>query len=308
MSVAKIVVIGSLNMDLIIQAPYFPAPGETVIGGMFHTAAGGKGANQAVAAARLGGRVFMVGRVGMDAYGEDLLTGLAHDGVDISWVTRDESAHTGIALIVVDDRGQNSIVVSSGANWRLSPSDVDRAVQVIRDADLVVMQLEIPLETVTHAVALAARYQVPVLLNPAPARALSEEVLCNLQYLVLNENEAQLLTGISVGDVKSARDAARILRDLGVPVVVVTLGERGAYVLASHVDTHVPAFSVHAVDTTAAGDAFVGAFAVAIAQNMPLEEAVRFGAAAGALAATKIGAQPSLPTLPDVERLLKSAL
>jgi ribokinase len=301
----QIVVAGSLNMDLIVSAPRIPAPGETIIGHAFHTAAGGKGANQAVAAARLGAQVSMVGRVGDDAYGQTQLSNLAADRVDTTFVTVDLETHTGVALIIVDDAGENSIVVSSGANWRASAADVDAAEPAIAEADMLLLQLETRLEVVERAVELAARHGVPVVLNPAPAHRVPPELLAGIRYLIPNESETELLSGQRVTDPDAARAAARALRKMGVGTVVLTLGRRGALFVAEGQEAHVPAFAVEAVDTTAAGDAFVAGFAVAVASGRPLPEAVRFAAAAGALATTKMGAQPSLPTGKEVSRLLK---
>jgi len=296
-------VVGSLNMDLIVSASRIPAPGETIIGHGFHTAAGGKGANQAVAAARLGAQVSMVGRVGDDAYGQAQLSNLAADGVDTTFVKVDPETHTGVALITVDDAGENSIVVSSGANWQMSAADVDDAEVAIAGADMLLLQLETRSEVVARAVELAARHGVPVVLNPAPARPLPPELLAQVTYLIPNEGETALLSGQPVTGLDSAGAAARTLRQMGIGTVVLTLGGQGAFLFAEGQKEHVPAFPVEVVDTTAAGDAFVAGFAVAVASGQPLGEAVRFAAAAGALATTKLGAQPSLPTLEEVNKL-----
>jgi ribokinase len=300
----KITVVGSLNMDLIVSAPRIPGPGETVIGGGFHTAAGGKGANQAVAAARLGAQVNMVGRVGDDTYGQVQLSNLAADGVDTTFVTVDPKAHTGVALITVDDVGENSIVVSPGANWHVSATNVEAAKAAISGADMLLLQLETQPEVVTRAIELAARHDVPVVLNPAPARPVPPELLAQVTYLIPNESETALLSGQPVADLGSAQAAARKLREMGVGTVVLTLGGKGAFLVAQKQEKHVPAFAVEVVDTTAAGDAFVAGFAVAVASGKPLLEAVRFATATGGLATTKLGAQPSLPTLAEVKRLL----
>jgi len=300
----KLTVVGSLNMDLIVRAPRIPAPGETIIGHGFHTAAGGKGANQAIAAARLGAQVSMVGRVGDDTYGQAQLSNLAADGVDTAFVTVDPQAHTGVALITVDDAGQNSIVVSSGANWQVNSADVDAAEAAIAGADMLLLQLETRPEVVARAVELAVRHGVPVVLNPAPARSLSPELLAQVTYLIPNESETALLAGQAVTDLDSARDAARKLRQMGVVTVVLTLGEQGALLVAEGGAEHVPAFRVNVVDTTAAGDAFVAGFAVAVASDQSPGQAMRFATATGALATTKLGAQPSLPGLEEVNRLL----
>ena len=291
-------------MDLVARAPRIPEPGETIIGTGFRTAPGGKGANQAVAAARLGAQVSMVGRVGVDAFAGQLLDNIAAAGVDHTFVVQDSEAATGVALIVVDDAGQNSIVVASGANMCLVPADVDAAEAVISSADVLLLQLESPLETVTRAAELAHAHGVRVILNPAPARSLPAALLSIVDVLVPNEGETALLTGLPVGSDAEAEAAAAALRDIGVGTVILTLGQRGA-ILASEKGTQLlPAFDVSPVDTTAAGDAFVGGFAVALAEGRTLAEAVRWGNAAGALATTKLGAQPSLPTRRALEEML----
>jgi ribokinase len=301
---AHITVVGSLNMDLVVRAPRIPQPGETIIGGDFRTVPGGKGANQAVAAARLGAQVSMVGRVGGDAFGGALRDNLGASGVDRAFVARDPEAATGIALITVDDGGQNSIVVVSGANMRLLPADVDAAEAAIVASDALLLQLESPMETVTRAAELARAHGVRVVLNPAPAGPIPPALLALVDVLIPNESETAYLAGMEVGDQFQAEAAAHSLRDMGVTTVVLTLGERGA-MLAWECGTQLfSAFDVTPVDTTAAGDAFVAGFAVALAEGRSLAEAVRWGNAAGALAATKMGAQPSLPTRAALEKLL----
>lgn len=304
----RIVVIGSMNMDLVTRAPRLPAPGETIIGGEFLTAPGGKGANQAVAAARLGAQVSMVGRVGDDPYGEELLTGLRAAGVDTHHVGVDPQAHTGIAAITVTPGGENSIVVSPGANWRLGPADVEAAAQVIIEADMLLLQLEVQLAVVEQAVDLAREHEVPVLLNPAPARELPAGLLAKLDYLVPNLGEAALLAGHSVDALVDQHELAARLKRLGARRLVLTLGEKGAYCYDGLTHAEVPAFRVEPVDTTAAGDAFVASFAVGITRGLDMIRAARFGNAAGALATTRLGAQPSLPFLADVEALYNQEL
>ena len=301
---AHISVVGSLNMDLIARTPRFPQPGETIIGSDFHTVPGGKGANQAVAAARLGAQVSMVGRVGRDAFASPLLDNLAAAGVDHTFVIQDPEAATGVALIAVDDAGQNSIIVASGANVRLSPADVDGAEAAIAGADALLLQLESPLETVTRAAKVARAHGVSVILNPAPARPLPGALLSLVDVLIPNESETALLAGLPVDDPAEAEAAAAALRELGVGTVILTLGERGALLAWEDGAEYFPAFEVTPVDTTAAGDAFVGGFAVALAEGRSLAEAVQWGNGAGALATTKLGAQPSLPARQDLEALL----
>ena len=301
----KITVVGSLNMDMVVNAAYFPKPGETILGKSFTTAAGGKGANQAVAAARMGASVVMIGKVGVDAFGEQLRENLSRNGVGVDDVLMDEGAPTGVALIVVDESGQNSIVVVPGANAKLTPMDVERAGEQIRTADVLLLQLETPLETVMRAAEIAHGAGVPVVLNPAPARDLPQELLAMVDVLTPNETETGALTGLPVGGEAERFQAADVLHALGVETVILTLGESGALLSAEGVRKLVPAFRVRPVDTTAAGDAFMGGFGVAMAEGKSLEEAVRWGNAAGALATTKLGAQPSLPMREDALRLLE---
>ena len=296
---AHILVVGSINMDLVVRVPHAPVPGETVLGGGFETYPGGKGANQAVAAARLGGAVTLVGRVGNDDFGNTLIQGLVDNNVKTTYVVKDSRAKSGIAMITVAENGENMIVVASGANMDLSVEDVRKARDLLRETDLMLVQLECPLEAVTIAVELAYANQIPIVLNPAPAQPLPRSLLAKVDVLTPNESELALLSGED--------DLARGIDTLsrwGVKNVVVTLGARGARLVNESTDLHLPGFKVNAVDTTAAGDAFNAGLAVALAEGKPLVEAVRFGTAAGALAATKQGAQPSLPTREDVEQLL----
>jgi len=300
---ADILVIGSLNADLVVRAPRFPAPGETIQGEDLATIPGGKGANQAVAAARLGAQVAMIGRVGSDAFGSMLIENLRQNRVDASRVLPDENAATGTAIIVVNADGQNSIVLSPGANGKITPADIKPA--SIPPATLLLLQFEIPLETVVYAARLAKEKGLRVLLNPAPARPVPEELLGLCDLLLPNETELALLTGEPVGDLASAEAAARRLVRRGARNVIVTLGENGALLVNEERTKHIPSFKVAVVDTTAAGDAFVGGLAVGLLDGRTLEDAVQYGCACGALAVTKFGAQPSLPTSEDVAKLLK---
>jgi ribokinase len=302
---AKITVVGSLNMDLVVRAPHMPVPGETVIGSDFRTIAGGKGANQAVAAARLGAEVTMIGRVGDDDFGRAQLRNLSELGIDTTHVIVDPEAATGIALITLDASGQNSIVLAPGANMRLTKEDINAARGAIVQSDVLALQLENPLEVVAYAIDIAHAEGVKVFLNPAPAQPVPEETLAKLDYLIPNENETALLTGIEVADINSAKKAAERLREQGVGTVILTLGARGAFLVSAEESVHVPGYKVEVVDTTAAGDAFVGGLAVALAQGQNLAEAVRYANAAGALAVTRLGAQPSLPTRQEVKEFLK---
>ena len=298
---SDILVIGSLNADLVVRAPRFPAPGETISGEDLAIIPGGKGANQAVAVSRQGASVAMVGRVGNDAFGPMLTQNLQKNNVDTAHVRIDPAA-TGTAIIVVDVDGQNSIVLSPGANGKVTLSDVDAV--SFQDAKMLLLQLEIPLETVVHTASLARQNGLRVILNPAPAQSVPDSLLADVGILVPNENELQLLTGMPVTDTDSAKSAAQILLEKGVKTVIVTLGSNGALLVTSKQVTHIPAFKVNVVDTTAAGDAFIGGLAVALLKGKSLEEAVRYGNASGALAATRFGAQPSLPTKDEVEKIL----
>ncbi len=300
----RILVVGSLNMDLVVTVETHPKPGDTVLGGDTRTIPGGKGANQAAAASKAGGDVAMLGLVGSDAYGDALREALREAGVDTERVRTVEGL-SGVALITVDADGQNMIVVSPGANGKLSPKDFEEG--MLDGAALVVMQLEIPLPTVQTVAEAAAALGVPVLLNPAPAQPLADELLSKIRYLVVNEGEAALLSGSSVTDAESALAAAQSLRERGAEKVVVTLGARGLVWSSDDGEGKLEPHNVKAIDTTAAGDAFCGAFAVALAEEKGLEPALRFANTAGALATTKEGAQPSLPTREEIEGLLEGS-
>ncbi|MCX7818407.1 MAG: ribokinase [Kiritimatiellae bacterium] len=304
----RLVVVGSANMDLIASVPRLPGPGETVAGAAFAQAPGGKGANQAVAAARLGAEVRFVGCVGADAFGRELLESLRAAGVDSEGVRVSPTAKTGVALIAVERGGQNQIVVAPGANAEVSEGDVAKAEPAIRGASAVLLQLEIPLAAAVVAARLARRHGVRCVLNPAPApTAPLPAELARVDAICPNEFEALALTGVEARSLDDAREQVRRLLAAGAALAVVTLGERGA--MAGERDGtvwHVPAFPVEAVDATAAGDAFAAALTVALCRGCSAPEAVRFASAAGALAATRPGAQPSLPTLDEVEKLLHS--
>ena len=301
---AKITVVGSLNMDLVVRSPRIPMPGETLLGRGFVTLPGGKGANQAVAAARVGGQVTMVGRLGVDGFAESLRASLAADGVDHSRVLATPDEPTGVALITVDDAGANTIIVASGANWQVTPTDVAQAEAAIASADVLLLQLELPLDTVIRAAQIANRHGVRVVLNPAPARQLPPKLLALVDILIPNEPETALLSGLPVEDDAQAQRAAAHLLDLGVGAVILTLGSRGALLCTPEGSTLVPASPVTPVDTTAAGDAFVGGLAVALGEGHSLAQAMRWGNATGGLSTTKLGAQPSLPRRAQVAGLV----
>jgi ribokinase len=300
----KIIVVGSANTDMIVRVTRIPRPGETVLGGEFMTAAGGKGANQAVAAARLGGRVSFIGRVGCDSFGKSAIATLKRDGIDTRAVTHDAARPSGVALIFVADHGENSIAVASGANAALSARDIRTARSSFHGARVMLVQLETPLDTVRAAIDEAHRAGVRVILNPAPAQALPAAVLKKISVLTPNETEAELLTGIPVDNLRSATMAARKLRRRSVETVIITLGKRGALIATDDGEVLVKGFPVKPIDTTAAGDVFNGALAVALAEDCALLEAVRFANAAAAISVTRRGAQPSAPRRAEVNQLL----
>ncbi|MHC8339972.1 ribokinase [Pseudomonas sp. HLT2-19-2] len=298
---AKVVVIGSLNMDLVTRAPRLPRGGETLIGESFTTVSGGKGANQAVAAARLGAQVSMVGCVGSDAYGEELRGALLVEQIDCQAVsTVDDSS--GVALIVVDDNSQNAIVIVAGANGALTPAVIDRFDAVLQAADVIICQLEVPDATVGHALKRGRELGKTVILNPAPAsRPLPADWYASIDYLIPNESEASALSGLPVDSLASAETAASRLIAMGAGKVIITLGAQGSLFADGKSLEHFPAPKVKAVDTTAAGDTFVGGFAAALAAGKSEAQAIRFGQVAAALSVTRAGAQPSIPTLSDVQ-------
>ena len=306
MSKPKVVVVGSSNTDMIIKLDKIPVPGETVIGGEFSIAAGGKGANQAVAAARAGGDVTFVACVGEDMFGQQAIEGFVSDQINVDYIFKDEKAASGVAFIFVDKKGENSIAVASGANYQLMPEQISKSKEAITSAQILVMQLETPIETVSAAAKHAKENGVKVILNPAPAQPLEDDLLGNISILTPNEGEAELLTGVKVEDDSSAEKAAGILLDKGLEAVLITLGPKGVFIATRDMNKMVPGFTVEAVDTTAAGDVFNGAVAVALCENSSLEESVRFANAAGALSVTKLGAQPSAPTRQEIDELLRS--
>ncbi len=291
----RIVVVGSTNTDMVVKAARIPAPGETILGGRFLMNPGGKGANQAVAAARLGAEVVFIAKVGDDLFGREAKALFAKENICTDYVLTDPSEPSGVALIMVDAKGENCIAVASGANGTLMPEDIEGLEGVIAQSDLLLMQLETPLETVRYAADVAVNLGVPVILNPAPACELPSDLYDCLEVITPNESEAELLTNIKVTDEASAEAAARVLCDKGVRQVVITMGAKGAYVFDGEDGVMVPAFKVEAVDTTAAGDVFNGALAVALTEELELEEAVRFASKAASISVTRMGAQASAP-------------
>jgi len=297
---AKVVVVGSSNMDLVVKSARIPAVGETILGGDFLMAPGGKGANQAVAAAKLGARVCFVAKLGDDLFGRQSLDNFRKEGLDTTHITLSDEAPSGVALIMVDEAGNNVIAVAPGANARLTAEDVKRAEADIASSGAVVAQLEVPLETIEFAAQLAHVSGVPFVLDPAPARRLPAELLKMVDVLTPNETEAQILTGIEVHDEPSARAAAEELLSAGVKTVILTMGVQGFLLVDREKVEFVTARQVEAVDSTAAGDAFTGSLAVGMARGQSLSEAALFANHVAALSVTRMGAQPSMPTLQEV--------
>jgi ribokinase len=303
----KIVVVGSFNTDLLVRTPRMPVRGETILGSDYQTGPGGKGANQAVAAARLKADVAMVVKLGTDDLGDRAERSLRNEGIATDFVLRTSATHTGVAFIIVDAEGENMIVVAAGANEILTPEDVEAAREAIVTADVLLVELEVPLETVSYALRVAREAGVLTVLNPAPGQPLGAEMLQLVDVLTPNETEAQLITGRSIGNVAEAESAAWSLLDMGVGRVVVTLGANGALIVAPEGAQHIPGRRVQVVDTTGAGDAFNGALAVALAEGQRMAEAVAFANAAAALQVTKVGTAPAMPYRADVEAFLGEA-
>ena len=302
----NIVVVGSTNADMIIQLKKIPKPGETVVGGKFSSAAGGKGANQAVAAARAGSAVTFISRIGNDMFGDTSLKGFINDGINVSNIIRDSVEASGVAFIFVDENGENSIAVASGANAKMSSNDILNKKDVVAGADILLMQLEIPLEAIETAAQIAFDNNVNIILNPAPAQFLSDELLQKISIITPNETEAEILTGVVINNETDAEKASQILLDKGVKAAIITLGAKGAYVYTSAYKGHVPSYKVKAIDTTAAGDVFNGALAVALSKGKEIKDAVNFANAAAALSVTKLGAQPSAPYKQEIYKMLES--
>ena len=303
---AQVCVVGSLNIDLVVRTPRMPQPGETIRGYDFGVIPGGKGANQAVAAARQGGDVTMIGRVGDDDFGRRHQRCLAQDHINTSYIVVDPDHPTGVAMITLDETGQNSIIIAPEANGCVTPKQIEDAQAAIKQADILLCQLETPIDAITRAIEIAYEAGVQIILNPAPAYQLEQSLLEKVTYLIPNETEAGLLTGIEVNDLETAKEAAEKLHSLGVKTVILTMGENGVLVLHEGTFTHEDAVPVKAVDTTAAGDSFVGSFAVALMEGRSVLEAVRFAKHAGALTVTTFGAQSSLPSREDVEKFMSA--
>jgi ribokinase len=297
----KIIVIGSSNTDMVLKTERFPKPGETILGGDFFVFQGGKGANQAVAAARLGGAVGFICKVGNDSFGSNASAQYANDGIDISAVLRDDTAPTGVAQITINKEGENSIIVASGANAFLSVDDLIKLDKILAAAEWLVTQLETPLPVIEYLAAYAKKYDKKFVLNPAPAAQLPDIIYDALFLITPNETETALLTGIEVYDEASAERAAAAFKAKGVQNVVITLGSKGAYVDTSEFKGIIGSVKVDAVDTTAAGDVFNGALVVALSENKSWKEAVVFACKAAAISVTKMGAQASAPKRNEID-------
>lgn len=297
----KILVVGSSNTDMVIKTEHLPRPGETVLGGTFFMNPGGKGANQAVAIARLGGTVSFICKTGSDIFGHQSQQLFEEEGIDTSYIFSDSKNPSGVALITVDAHAENCIVVASGANSALFPSDLASAVEAIEQADLILLQLEIPMDTVEYVAEEAYRKGKKVILNPAPAQPLSPSLLQHLSIITPNEMEAEMISGVKITDENSAREAAHVIVGMGVECVIITLGAKGALIYCDGADEFIPALKVKAVDTTAAGDVFNGALTVALSEERSLAEAVRFACKASAISVTRVGAQSSAPYRIEVD-------
>ncbi len=291
---------------MVIKADHLPTPGETILGGNFLMNPGGKGANQAVSAKRLGGNITFISKTGNDVFGRQSIQMFEEEGICTDYMISDAEHPSGIALIAVDKNGENCIVVASGANATLIPSDLKNAIKTISGASIILMQLEIPVETVDFVASMAKSYATKVILNPAPALQLPATLLHNISIITPNKKEAEMLSGITITDIESVKEAATIIRKKGVETVIVTLGSGGAFICTDEIEEMVIAPQVIAVDTTAAGDVFNGALAVALSENSSIREAVSFACYAAAIAVTKLGAQSSAPYRKEVEAFINN--
>lgn len=299
-----IVNVGSAGIDMVVKTDHLPAPGETALGGTFFMNPGGKGANQAVAAARLGGNVIFIFKAGNDIFfGQKAIEIFGKEGIDTSCMISHPNLPSAVALIMVDRNAENCIVVAPGSNATFLPQDLSKSKQVIEEASIILMQLEIPVATVEYVAEIASQKNINVILNPAPAVALSDELLKNISIITPNESEAELLTGIKVSDIDSAKKAATALHNKSVKTVIITLGAKGALVLDDGKFTHVPSLIVEAADTTAAGDIFNGALAVALTEGRSIVEATEFACKAAAICVTRLGAQSSAPYRMEVDNI-----
>jgi ribokinase len=301
----NIVVVGSINTDMVVRSPQIPKPGETLIGNSFVTTPGGKGANQAVAAARLGGKVTLIGKVGTDAFGNTAIENFKKENIDTRFIYKDANQPSGIAIIIIDDKGENSIVVASGSNGTLSGNDITNAADTIKAAEVVLFQLETPLDTVEAGAKLAKANGKKVMLNPAPAAELSDGLLKHIDIITPNQSEAHTLTGITVSNIEEAALASNALHAKGIDMVIITMGALGAYVSSSSYTGLVNGFNAGTViDTVAAGDTFCGGLAIALSEGKRIDDAVRFANAAAAISVTRSGAQESVPHRTEVDAFL----
>lgn len=304
---SRITVVGSYVVDLMSRTPHMPKPGETVLGGPFRMGPGGKGANQAVAAARQGAQVTMVTKVGQDDFGDKALANFKKENINTDFIQVDPTEATGVALIAVDDHSENMIIVALGACGKLSREDVLAAEDQIQQAEMILLQLETSMEAVEATIELAVKHGKPIILNPAPYQPITDELLKKITYITPNETEASLLSGVEVRDQETALQAAEVIYSLGVSTVIITLGKTGCFLYQGRgKGQHIPAFQVEALDTTGAGDAFNGGFAYALSTGLSVEEAVRYANAVAALSVTKIGTSPAMPTKEEVENFLAS--
>lgn len=301
MNTPSIIVVGSSNTDMVIKASHLPQPGETILGGTFFMNAGGKGANQAVAAARLGGSVLFIAKTGDDVFGNQAIELFKKERIDTSCIVRDKHQPSGVALITVDDNGENCIVVAPGANAALTPENLSGIKERIEGASIILMQLEIPIETVEYTATIGGLKGIKVILNPAPCAGLSDALLKKISIITPNQKEAEMLTGIKVNDKSSAEKAAMSLHNKGIETVIITMGVLGALVLHNNKYTMIPARKVQVADTTAAGDVFNGALAVALVEGMAMEDAAAFACRAATISVTRLGAQASAPYREEVE-------
>jgi ribokinase len=302
----KVVVVGSINVDLTIKTDRLPRPGETIIGGIFTKGDGGKGANQAIAAARAGGDVNLIARVGTDPYGQDSVKRLDAQGIGTRYIVHDGDAPTGMAFILVDEHGENSIVVASGANAHLSSDDIEKAKAEILTAAVLLVQLECPLDAVQRAIQMAAKGDALVILNPAPAQHLSVAWLHGVNIITPNKIEAEMLAGMKISDDASLADAAQRILDFGIQTVIITLGKRGVFLATNDGMSLIPAYAVKALDSTGAGDVFSGSLATFLAEGISVEESVRMAIASASISVTRMGAQTSAPSRSEIDNFIIS--
>lgn len=301
-----IIVIGSINMDLVIKSSFIPKPGETVIGESFYRACGGKGANQAVTVSKLGGNCYFIGKIGKDSFGSELKENLIKNNVNIDYLVEDDLESSGIAFIIVDKNGENSIVVAPGANMKLNIKDIENSLPIISQARILLIQLEIPIETVKFSLSLAKRYNLKTILNPAPVRQkIDREIISLADIITPNRSELEKITETQLKDDDDIIKAGRKLLEFGVKQVIVTLGSRGIIAIGKDQEISIPAIKVSPIDTTGAGDVFNGALALKLSQGVSLEEAMRFAVICAGISVTRKGAQSSIPTLEEVNNFIK---